>query len=394
MKSQQKKILILTIKVGAGHTKAAEAMKEAFVQQSPDNIVEIIDAFDYANPLLGKMIVTTYMELIKVTPYLYNYLYTKAEIKTDSFSKKEFLKILNKLTDSKLVALLDEFQPDVIICTHPFPLGIVTIIKERLELTIPIVAVITDFTVHPFWIFNNVETYIVAAPQLKENLIGLGVLEERIMVTGIPIDPKFRCVLDKPSVRRKLGVLSQPSTILLMGGGLGLGPLKNIVKTLNNSELDYQLLVVVGKNENLQKKLKDMLPDLRLNIKVYGFIENIYEFMEIADLIITKPGGLTSSEALAKGLPMILIDPIPGQEERNCDFLISNGVAIRATDEDSLIRTLQRLIDRPEEVFKMKSRAKDLGRADSALEVAELIYAEYLEVDKGGVLHNERSLPS
>lgn len=394
MKSQQKKILILTIKVGAGHTKAAEAMKEAFVQQSPDNIVEIIDAFDYANPLLGKMIVTTYMELIKVTPYLYNYLYTKAEIKTDSFSKKEFLKILNKLTDSKLVALLDEFQPDVIICTHPFPLGIVTIIKERLELTIPIVAVITDFTVHPFWIFNNVETYIVAAPQLKENLIGLGVLEERIMVTGIPIDPKFRCVLDKPSVRRKLGVLSQPSTILLMGGGLGLGPLKNIVKTLNNSELDYQLLVVVGKNKNLQKKLKDMLPDLRLNIKVYGFIENIYEFMEIADLIITKPGGLTSSEALAKGLPMILIDPIPGQEERNCDFLISNGVAIRATDEDSLIRTLQRLIDRPEEVFKMKSRAKDLGRADSALEVAELIYAEYLEVDKGGVLHNERSLPS
>lgn len=394
MKAQQKKILILTIKVGAGHTKAAEAMKEAFVQQSPDNIVEIVDAFDYANPLLGKMIVTTYMELIKVTPYLYNYLYTKAELKADSFSKKEFIKILNKFTDSKLVALIDEFQPDVIICTHPFPMGILSIIKEKLELNIPIVAAITDFTVHPFWIFDNVETYIVAAPQLKEILIGMGVREDKIMVTGIPIDPKFNLSLDKTQVRVKLGIGSKPPALLIMGGGLGLGPLKNIVKTLNKSDLDYQLLVVVGKNKSLQKKLIDMLPNLRLNIKVYGFIENIYEFMEISTLIITKPGGLTSSEALAKGLPMILIDPIPGQEERNCDFLIKSGVALRAADEDSLIKTLQRLTDNPEEALQMKERAKDLGSPESASRVAELISNEYLEINKGGIFHNERSLPS
>lgn len=381
-----RKVLILSISVGSGHTRAAEAMKDAILEKDPLTEVEILDTFCYANPLLGKVIIGTYMELIKVSPLIYHFLYTKAEGKHNSSSKREFIRLLNKLTSAKLISYIEKFKPDVIVCTHPFPLGIVNTIKQDLELKTPVIAVITDYTVHPFWVFENVNYYIIANEELKKGLLRFGVSEEKVKVTGIPIDPQFANSVDKLSLIEKLGLSNKSPILLVMGGGLGLGPLKKIVNSLNNLNEDFQILVVVGKNKNLQKNLTELLPFFKKPTKVYGFVKNIHEFMEVSDLIVSKPGGLTSSESLAKGVPMVIINPIPGQEERNSEFLINAEVAVKVNEEAELPAVISKLLANPKQIETMKNSARQQGRSDSALRVAEFLLDLAAEREvKGGV---------
>jgi len=380
------RVLFLSAAVGAGHARAAEALESAFAGAFATRLKSrIVDSFRYTNPLLSKMVVNTYMEIIKITPSVYRYLYQRAEA-GDSMS--EFNKLLNNIMATKLKKLIISFRPDVIICTHAFPCGVMSLLKRKNNLKIPIVGIITDFTVHGFWIHSQVDLYIVAAEEMKYHLMKKGINEKNIAVTGIPISPRFAEKQDKLRLYQELSLQSNKPTVMVMGGGLGFGPVEAIVKEISTLNLPVQTVVVVGKNKNLRCKLEEYAKQASTPIRVLGYVNNIHEIMEICDLIITKPGGLTSAEALAKGLPILIINPIPGQEEKNSEFLLDHQVALKVDNISELKDSLERLIKKPQLLQKMKDNTKHLSKPNSAKEVVCLIKKNFLqkELEEGGII--------
>lgn len=373
--SKPYRFLFLSAAVGAGHARAAEALETAFQEAFPTRLKsKIIDSFRYTNPLLSKVVVNTYIEIIKVTPGVYRYLYQRAE-EVDNSS--EFNKLLNSILATKLKKLIIDFRPDIIICTHAFPCGVMSVLKKKTGLKFPIIAVITDFTVHGFWIHPNVDLYVVAAQELKEYLIHKGIKSENISVTGIPISPKFAEKQDKLAIREILGLRTDLPTFMVMGGGLGFGPVAGIVKELSKIRIPFQAIVVVGKNKTLSKKLEEIAKQVSFPLKILGYVNNIHEIMEASDLLITKPGGLTSAEALGKNLPMIIVNPIPGQEEKNSEFLLKNQVALKAKSLEQLKTTLEKLLTEPSILEEMKLNTQRLGKPNSAREVVEIVNKSY-----------------
>lgn len=367
------RVLLLSISVGTGHTRAADAVQEGLKRIRPETQTAVVDAFAYANPLLGKVLVGTYMEAIRFTPRVYRFLYTMAEGELGEPGKTEFSRLLNLLMATRLLSFLGEFQPEAVACTHPFPLGVMSVLRKRGHFDRPLIGVITDYSVHPFWLFGNVDRYCVAAPPLREELLRRGVPAGRVEVTGIPILPKEAGNLSRAEARARWGFTPGRPLVLVMGGGLGLGPLEGAVKALADLQ-NIQVAVVAGKNEKLAARLS-ALETRGPRVRVFGYLEHVDELMDAADLIVTKPGGLTSAEALARGLPIVVLDPIPGQEERNTEFLLRQGVAVRVKGKNALTGTVSELLRDRRQLGTMQKAALALGRPDAALAVARGILA-------------------
>ncbi len=374
-KTVSPRVLILSVTAGDGHARAAKAIEKALLVQMPEAEVTILDTFKHTSPLLEKMVLGTYLEIIKISPMLYGYLYQKAE-KRQPFSgiaKTEFNKILKKIAAPKLVSLIKSFNPQLIICTHPFPLGIVSSLKQAGGISASIIGVITDFTVHSYWLYPQVDYYCIASSELKPLFAEYGYQHAKVYPTGIPIDPVFRRVENKTKLRDKLKVAPHLPTILVCGGGNGIGPLEEVVKVLSEETKDCQLLVVCGRNKALKEKLDKISVQANGRVKVYGFINNIHELMGAADLMVSKAGGLTCSEAAAMGLPLFIVDPIPGQEERNTEFLVRRGAAVRIRNEKHLLAELDNCLRHPEIIIKMAEAVKRIGCPDSSHRIASLM---------------------
>lgn len=376
--TQLKRVLILSVSAtGMGHLQAALAIKKAFHERRPDLEVIILDTFRYINPFLDKVLFGTYIEMLKITPVVYGYLYRLVE-KGQPFSgagKEEFNRILNRLAAPKLIRFLNEFQPQVIVCTHPFPVGILASLKQRGCLASPVAATLTDFTVHPFWIFSGVDLFTVAAPELRPSFAEYGIGLEKVHAVGIPINTCFAGSVERSGVQNRLGLNPSLPTALVVGGGLGMGPLAEIVKALGNSPGKLQMIVVTGNNNSLKAKLERMLPGLRNPVKVLGFVNNIHELMAASDFLVGKAGGLTCAEALARGLPIFIVDPLPGQEVRNASFLTGQGVARQAGTVRELVQEVEECLRRPERLQRMAERARRLGKPLAARDAARLIEA-------------------
>ncbi|MBM7854433.1 processive 1,2-diacylglycerol beta-glucosyltransferase [Desulfohalotomaculum tongense] len=371
------KVLMLTVSAGDGHTRAAEAVKKQFLTLFPAARVSIVDTFRYASPLVEKMVLGAYLEIIKLSPMVYRYLYYKAE-KTQplsGFAKMEFNRIINKLAAPKLVSLINSFQPQVILCTHPFPLGIISSLKLDGKLDVPVLATITDFAVHPFWIYPGVDCYCVASQELKLSFARYGVDDSKVVVTGIPIDPVFNNVEKKELLKKRLQLSADLPAVLVSGGGLGMGPLEEVVKALGSRQC--QLLVVCGRNESLKGKIENLAGRLKGQVQVYGFVDNIHELMGAADLMVSKAGGLTCSEAMAVGLPLFITAPIPGQEERNTEYLVKQGAAIAIKDSRHLLDEFDRCFTEPQLIAGMARKAKKIGCPNSSYQVVSLIQQIY-----------------
>ncbi|MTI82238.1 MAG: glycosyltransferase [Firmicutes bacterium] len=367
------RVLIFTVSAGDGHTRAAQAVKKQILENYPEAQVSIVDTFRYASPMVEKMVLGAYLEIIKISPMVYGYFYYRAE-KTQplsGFAKMEFNRIINKLAAPKLMSLISSMQPQAILCTHPFPLGILSSLKIRGKLDIPLLATITDFTVHPFWVYSAVDYYCVASEELKPSFIRHGVSSDRLAATGIPIDPLFRRMESKEQLNKRLGLSNDLPTILVMGGGLGMGPLEEVVQTLDTRQC--QLLVVCGRNKSLKNKIDIIANQMGRNVHVYSFVSNIHELMGAADLMVTKAGGLTCSEALALGLPLFITDPIPGQEERNTEFLVNQGAAVAIKDSKHLLTEINKYIHNPHRVNELTKAAIKIGRPNSARVVMNLM---------------------
>jgi processive 1,2-diacylglycerol beta-glucosyltransferase len=308
--------------------------------------------------------------MVKMLPQLYKYIYDQAERATKVSAFKSWLHHYTAVNLRQYVAML---APDVVVCTHAFPCGVMAEYKREYADAPPVVGIVTDFVVHPFWIHRNIDRYAVATSVMRQALIARGVASERIEVTGIPIDRHFADSQSKADARRSIGIHPNRTTLLLMGGGLGIGPLETALERIDRLDHDVQTLVVVGKNSRLEQRLADAARRMTKPVKVAGFVPNVYEYMRAADVLVSKPGGLTSSEALAAGLPVVMLRPLPGQEERNARYLLDSGIGVRAQTSRELSDVLDQLLSEPARLERMSFEAKRLAKPRAADGVADIL---------------------
>jgi processive 1,2-diacylglycerol beta-glucosyltransferase len=270
--------------------------------------------------------------------------------------------------------LIAALQPSCVVCTHAFPCGIMSHYKRRIDPSLPVVGIVTDYVVHPFWIYHNVDAYAVATEEMHASLLSRGVDAERIHVTGIPVDPRFALIAPKARARRELGIdPGARRVVLIMAGGLGIGPLEMMLRALRDVRRPLMALVLVGKNDRRRLRLRHWCRSWPYPVEVRGFEENVYDYMHAADLLLTKPGGLSVSEALVARLPMVLVKPLGGQEQRNTRYLLSHGAAEYASTEEEIAAASQRLLDSAAERRCLLERAESLRRPEAAADVAAIV---------------------
>jgi len=354
----------------SGHHQATVAVQRALHKLSPDVEAPSVNGFGYAYPRLEKIVNRAYMSIIRRTPKIWDFLYDNPHVFKRSQSIKKFLQ---KSSHSKMEELLKKYHPDTVVCTQAFPCGMVADYKTAHNIPLTLIGVLTDYAPHSYWINEGVDYYIVPAQEVKDRLVKKGVPADKIKVYGIPIRAKFADQLDKRPIAEKLGLDLDVPTVLLMGGGQGLGPIKDAVKSLMRIETRLQMVVLTGINKKLLRWLNQIAPQSDKKILPLEYVTNVDELMEVASLIVTKPGGMTTSECLAKGLPMVIVNPIPGQEMRNTDFLLENGIAIRIDKHSDIGEEIELLMKSPERLAAMRQAAFEHSKPHAALDIARLI---------------------
>lgn len=339
---KERRVLILSEAFGSGHTKAAEALQEGLLQLRPDWKVHVYELGSMLRPTMNQAVIGAYLKTLHYSPKLWGVIYRKAQAhRVDSM----FSYLLQRVFYTHLAHTLKRFEPHLIICTHPFPSAAISRLK-RAGVSIPLYTVITDYAAHGAWISSNVDRYYVPSKQVKEQMIGFHVRPEQIETTGIPVSPKFWQKREQKKIRQQLQLTNLP-TVLIMGGGLGIGLSKSMLQTLYQFREKLQILFVTGKNTSLYNEMIDNRDFSHPNFHLYGFVENTDELMDAADLLMTKPGGVTCTEAMAKQLPIIMLKPIPGQEEDNFLYMLEQKLGIPVSKPEELELLLTYLIDSP-----------------------------------------------
>lgn len=367
---ETKKVLLMYISNVSGHRCASLAIEKA-LQQTDGNVqTHSIDTLSYTNPCLERLINKLYMFTIKAMPRLWDYLYDNEKVLR---KVKKIRALIHRLDERKIKRLFEQLKPDIVICTQAFPCGMVADYKHRRNQNIPLVGVLTDYAPHVYWLNELVDIYVVPAAEIKQRLMQRGVSNQRLKVLGIPIDNKFGEQTDREEIFRRLGLDADLPVILIMGGGQGLGPIKEIMQALDKLSRPAQLIVVSGTNRKLYSWLKNNKPNFTKPVFIMGYTEQINDLMAISSFIITKPGGLTSAEALSKLLPIIIVKPLPGQESLNTQFLLEAGVAQKVNSFIELRSLAEELLSNSTKLAQLREKAKTFGQPDSAIKIAQLI---------------------
>ncbi|RCK76491.1 MAG: Monogalactosyldiacylglycerol synthase [Ignavibacteriae bacterium] len=362
-------VLIISCTGGSGHIRAAEALHKTAQLLNLPIQTEHYNILDFTPKFFKNLYAKTYINLVRLTPNFWGYFYDKLELK--NYSKNHLIKFFDKINYKKYLQTIIKLKPDAIICTHFLPYVSISEELRKEKFNVPIFAATTDFDIHTMWIDPIVEKYFVYHEESKKRLVFKGITENKISITGIPILPEFNKNLNKKSIRKKLSLEPDNFTILVLSGGFGVGKISNIVKHINNQlqkieRRKFNLLVVCGKNKKLMNKISKMDYPFNVKAKIFSFVENIHDLMDASNILISKSGGLTSSEAMAKGLPMLIIDPIPGQEVQNANLITQAGAGWKAINVKDLCYRLNQVIEKPE-ILKYAVRAtKNLARGDAA----------------------------
>lgn len=352
---KQLKVLVFSASFGNGHLRAAEAVIEGIRIQEPSAKIVHLDFGDFLSKTINTMIKNIYGEIINYIPKLWGRFYYKTS-KVQPRSKSQ--RFINKLGRNQLLRYIQVFEPDFIVCTYPTVSSILAQLRYENVLHVPIVTVITDYTVHGHWVHPSVDRYIVACTEVKDSLLSWRIERSRIHVTGIPVNPKFEEKMDRGHILSKLGLKTDLPTFLVMGGSYGvLKSASRICKKLADSKVPVQAIIVCGKNKKLYQSLREVIAQTHNPMVRLEYVHNVEELMAVSDLIITKAGGLTVSEALTRHLPLVIYKPIPGQEEENAHFVQSIGAGIVAQTEAELGHFLNHFLKHPEDVEKMQKRA-------------------------------------
>lgn len=352
------RVLIFSVSIGAGHDSVAYAIAERLLAEIPGSEVKIIDTFRYINSILNKVVVNSYMETIKLTPKVWGFLYNQAE---GGEKRVDLSQLSAKILSPKMTQLINEFDPHVIICSHAFPTGLLGAMKLKGRIKAPLAAAITDFHIHPIWISQGVDLFFTPSADLNYALLQGGIKAEKVLPVGIPIRMQFGQQIDSKAARQDLHFTGNP-VVLIMGGGLGLGRIELLTKQILHNE-NYEVVVVAGKNKRLYETLhKWNNPRLR----VFGYIEDMATVIAACDLVISKPGGVTIAEVLAMGKPLVIYSSLPGQEDRNTDYLLNRGAAVKIKKLDFLIPELQVLWEDKVRIARMKEAAAHLASPHSS----------------------------
>jgi len=339
-------VLIPTVTAGAGHLQAALALEEAWRALRPEDELRRVDVLDYTSRLYRSMYVKGYLKLIEHAPELYAHFFRKTDDLKRIKEMMKFRRRSSRIAAPKFVREMVEFNPEVVLCPHYLPLeivgGVETRFRRRKRIFPFTVCIVTDFEAHALWMEPCVDLFCVAADETRARLVARGADPGNVVVTGIPVAEKFSARVDAAAVRRELKLSAAKPTLLVLGGGFGMGPVAEILAELDKVERSMQVLVVCGRNEKLKQKLAGL--KLRHEVRVLGFVTNMQELMTVSDLILTKPGGLTTSEALALGKPLLILNPIPGQEAANSDFLLEKGAAAKVNCVEDLPFKVGRLL--------------------------------------------------
>ena len=364
------RVLIVSVRAGAGHVMAAAALEAAFHEYAPAFAVRNIDLLDYSNDLLKFLYGKMYLDAVKLIPELYAYNYKHYE-PTKKFIKPRFL--IDRFSFSAFYEYIEDFDPGLILCTHFIPAALVENYRSKKAKRFKIAVTLTDYEFHPLWVAPNIDRYFTATEEVKNSLSYYGVEPERIVASGIPVHPKFSATKDRAKLLAKYEMREGQPIILISAGSFGITPLGEVMDELGTIGEDFEIVVVCGKNADLERELQEKQKTQKHLRKVFGFVDFMDELMAMSDLLVTKPGGITVSESLATGLPMILIEPIPGQEEANADYVVEQGAAVKARNVSSLVYKLQHLIKDPERLGAMSRRASEISHADAARRIVEQI---------------------
>ena len=367
---RKKRVLILSASVGSGHVKAADALARV-MRERPD-VEEVLsdDSLDHTNLLHKQLYSTLYAKLSTMLPEFLGWWYESSDDPWVSDKGRLALDIPQALP---LMNLVKDFRPDVILCTHFMPAGVLSWLIGNGKLDARLGIVVTDFHFHAFWITRAFDWYFVAQEEDKIHMEALGLPGDYIKVTGIPVEPEFEKPVDAGAVLRRHGLRPGRPTLLIAGGTLGLSPATAVVRHLLQLESDFQAIVVCGKNDELKTEVEQLVRERAGDFCVLGYTTEMPDLMGASTILLSKPGGMTTAEALARGLPMVILDPIGGQEERNSDVLLEAGAAVKCTEVTVVAHKLRKLLENPERLRQMSENARSLGCTSAARDIARIV---------------------
>lgn len=370
------KVLVFYASYGGGHLNAAKSIETCITNNYKNIDVELIDCMKYVNKTIEKVTTTAYKEMAKKMPWAWGRIY--------SDSQKGPLAHLssrsNKIMAIKLLKLLREKQPDLIISTHPFGSQMCSYLKRKRKINAKIATIMTDFAPHDQWLVGNdfTDYYFVAHDKMKQYLMSKDIPENKIHITGIPISNRFLKTYDKKEILEHYKLSEDKKTVLFFGGGeFGLGKAKTaqIFEAFVKSDNNFQIVAIAGRNKKMKTTFEKIVDENHKSdsVKILEFTNRVPELMSISDLVVTKPGGLTTSESLASHLPMVIINPIPGQEEENAEFLENKGIGIWIKKTNNASSIIRNLFSAPNKLTKMRENTYSLAHPNSTEEICKIL---------------------
>ncbi|MCG3136399.1 MAG: Processive diacylglycerol beta-glucosyltransferase [Phycisphaerae bacterium] len=366
------RILVLSASVGAGHTRAAQAVELALKELAPQATIRHLDVLELTNAAFRRIYSKTYLDLNSKAPHFLGYMYDLLDRPPSRRAPTDKLRLLvQRMSLRRFIRFLKSEPWDLIINSHFLPQELIAALRRRRQLHTPQFTVTTDFDTHRLWVHSPCDHYFTATIEGALYLQSWGIPVDDITATGIPIHPVF----SKPKVRaqclRNQQINGDRPIILQLAGGFGTGPVDQLYQTLIKIEPPAQFIVVAGRNEKLRQRLQRYPVPPQHRVHIMGFTDQIDELMTIADIVVTKPGGLTTSEALARGVALMVVNPVPGQESHNCDYLLENGAALRVNHLATVGYKLTRLLNDPQRLTQLKENARQLGKSRAAYDVAQ-----------------------
>lgn len=376
-----KNILIFYASYGGGHLSAAKSIKQYIDSHYKDCNVKMCDCMKYIDTKLEKITTDAYKTMAKSAPKTWGELYKLTDREGPI---TQITNTSNKLFAIKLNKLFKEFNPDIVISTHPFSTQMTAELKKLGKTKCTLATIMTDFAPHNQWLVGSdyIDYFFVSHERMKKKIMQKGIQEEKIFATGIPLSNRFLQHFNREKIKEDLKLDTEKRTILFFGGGeFGLGKdatSKILEEFILNLKNEYQMVVISGKNEKMYEKFSSIVKQKRASkkVQVYTYTNKVPELMSISDLVVTKPGGLTSTESLASGLPMVIINPIPGQEEKNAEYLVSSGVAIWLKNDDNCEKKIKDLLSNTDELKQMKIKSKLMAKKNSTRDICKIVLGE------------------
>ena len=370
---QRRTIAVMSVSAGEGHLRAAEAIRATGEAKFPEVNIVHIDLMDLVPPLFKKLYAESYTPIVSHHAALWGYLYAQADKRKVDSALDKLRTAVERLNTQKLKMVLRQIAPSDVICTHFLPAELFSRWRRKQFWIRPVWAVITDFDVHMLWVYRHLTGYCVASEEIAWRLRGKDVGKAEIVVTGIPIMPAFGRELSREECAREVGLDPARTTLLLMAGGRGITPLNRLARKILETHDSIQIIALAGKNKRLLEALREVAHFFPGRMVPLPFTSSIERVMACSDLAVTKSGGLTTSECLAMGLPMLVVSPIPGQEERNADVLLEHGAAMKAFDDAGVEYKLRRILEDPARLAAMKESTHRLAKPFAAEDILRAV---------------------